>query len=223
MADRFLGNSLAFLGIFPIVSVRPCRYIKRMTREKNSPESQDPAFEGNSREGYGAPATDDPTREVNWTLPRGRFGGPDRNEDIEDSYGTDWEDEVEPVWRYNSDMPSTPFDEFMESYSTEVRQLAAAARRLVLEELPDAVEQVDVKSRLVAYGVGPKMNDLVCIISPLKNAVNLGFYRAVDLPDPAGLLEGTGKLHRHVRINSIEDLERPELRSLLQAAVTARQ
>jgi len=196
-------------------------YIKGMTDKHNLPE--DPAFEGNSREGYGAPATDDPTREVNWTFPRGRFGGSDRNEDIQDSYGTDWEDDVEPVWRYNSDMPDTPFDEFMESYDQEVRQLAAATRRLILEELPDAVEQVDPKSRLVAYGAGKGMKDIVCVISPLKKGVNLGFYRAVELPDPAGLLEGTGKLHRHVRISAVEDLERPELRQLLQAAVASKQ
>jgi hypothetical protein len=191
-----------------------------MTKQPNNPE--DPAFEGNSREGYGAPASDDPTREINWTFSRGRFGGSDRSEDIQDSYGTDWEDDVEPVWRYNSDMPTTPFDDFMESYSSEVCQRATAARRLVLDVLPDAVEQVDPTSKLVAYGIGAKMSDIVCVISPLKNAVNLGLYHAVNLPDPAGLLEGTGKLHRHVRLNSDDDLERPELRELLKAAVAAK-
>jgi hypothetical protein len=45
----------------------------------------------------------------------------------------------------------------------------------------------------------------------------------MELPDPAKLLEGTGKLHRHVKLKSKADLETAALKSLLKAAVARRE
>jgi hypothetical protein len=63
------------------------------------------------------------------------------------------------------------------------------------------------------------MKDMLCVIMPLKAGVNLGFFRGVDLPDPAGLLQGTGKRHRHVRIQDSKELHSPAVRDLLAAAL----
>jgi hypothetical protein len=49
--------------------------------------------------------------------------------------------------------------------------------------------------------------------------VNIGFWDGVSLPDPEGLLEGTGKRARHVKIRSLPDLERPAVRVLIKSAV----
>jgi hypothetical protein len=48
--------------------------------------------------------------------------------------------------------------------------------------------------------------------------VTLGFWRSTEPPDPVGLLEGGGKLHRFVRIRSEADLDAPALRALMRAA-----
>ncbi len=40
--------------------------------------------------------------------------------------------------------------------------------------------------------------------------------------DPAGLLSGIGKRHRHVKIRSVADAARPELRELLLPALAAK-
>ncbi len=37
--------------------------------------------------------------------------------------------------------------------------------------------------------------------------------------DPAGLMEGAGKVHRHVKLRDRADLDRPELRDLMAAAL----
>ncbi len=110
---------------------------------------------------------------------------------------------------------------FLATYSSEVRDLAWRVRAAVLTVLPQAVEQVDVPSKLIGYSFGQKMADVVCVIMPLKTAVNLGFARGTDLPDPAKLLEGTGKRARHVKIKTTADLENPALRALLEAAGAA--
>jgi hypothetical protein len=109
------------------------------------------------------------------------------------------------------------------AYSPAVQALARQARALILELLPGIQEQVDPPDKLVAYGYGPKMADTVCVLMPLKAGVNLGLAGGAALPDPAGLLRGTGKRHRHVRLSTAADLEHPALRALLQAAAAQRQ
>ena len=51
----------------------------------------------------------------------------------------------------------------------------------------------------------------------------MGIAYAIELPDPAKLLEGTGKLHRHVKLKSKANLETAALKSLLKAAVARRE
>ncbi|MGB9436225.1 MAG: hypothetical protein WBQ89_28505, partial [Candidatus Acidiferrum sp.] len=48
--------------------------------------------------------------------------------------------------------------------------------------------------------------------------VTFGFLRGTSLPDPAKLLEGTGKHLRHVKLRAIEDLRKPALKKLIRAA-----
>lgn len=110
---------------------------------------------------------------------------------------------------------------FLSAYSPEVRALALQVRALVLEVIPEAVEQVDLPGKLLGYGRTATYKDTICVIMPLKAGVNLGLARGVDLPDPEGLLTGTGKRARHVRLSGPADVNRPALRALLEAAVEA--
>jgi hypothetical protein len=48
--------------------------------------------------------------------------------------------------------------------------------------------------------------------------VTFGFLCGTSLPDPAGLLEGTGKNLRHVKLRTAEDVSTPALRKLIEAA-----
>ena len=112
---------------------------------------------------------------------------------------------------------------FLAPYALEVRSLALAARSFVFKMIPDISEQVDAKARIISYGYGPKYADMVCMLMPTKAGVNLGIAYAMELPDPAKLLEGTGKLHRHVKLKSKADLETAALKSLLKAAVARRE
>jgi hypothetical protein len=114
------------------------------------------------------------------------------------------------------------FAALLSGYSRDVQALARAARKLVLAVLPDAAEQVDPPDRLIAYSVGPKMKDVVFTLMPLKAGLNLGVANGASLPDPAGLLAGTGKRHRHVRLTTLEDAANPALRALLEAAAGRR-
>ncbi len=71
--------------------------------------------------------------------------------------------------------------------------------------------------------VGPKKaTEHFCYISMHKSHIDLGFNYGSELPDPEGLLQGTGKLFRHLKITTPEDLARPAVRRLLEAASTHR-
>jgi hypothetical protein len=48
--------------------------------------------------------------------------------------------------------------------------------------------------------------------------VNVGFFRGAELPDPAGLLEGTGKHMRHVKLRPGADIDAAALTALIAAA-----
>ena len=103
----------------------------------------------------------------------------------------------------------------------EIRTLALETREFVNRIVPGADEMIDSKARLIGYGYGPGYADTICVIMLTKKAVNLGIARAVGLPDPHGLLEGTGKRHRHVKLRRSSDLRKPGLRVLLKSAVKA--
>jgi hypothetical protein len=90
----------------------------------------------------------------------------------------------------------------------------------VLEVLPEAREILDRSDRLVAYATGPRpIKDLWAGIAPHTSHVNLQLANGALIADPAGLVEGTGKRVRHVKLRSVGDVERPELRSLLDASL----
>lgn len=50
--------------------------------------------------------------------------------------------------------------------------------------------------------------------------VNVGFFRGAELPDPTHLLEGTGKLMRHVKLHPDREIDAPALTNLIQTAYT---
>jgi hypothetical protein len=55
-------------------------------------------------------------------------------------------------------------------------------------------------------------------VAVFKNHVNVGFFHGASLPDPARLLEGTGKYMRHVKIKPNVDVDEPALQALVIAA-----
>ena len=48
--------------------------------------------------------------------------------------------------------------------------------------------------------------------------VNVGFFGGAELADPSGLLEGTGKFMRHVKLKPGQDIDRRALILLIESA-----
>ena len=85
------------------------------------------------------------------------------------------------------------------------------------------VEIVWIKQKNTGFGTGPKKNtEHFCWLMPARNHVSLGFNYGAELPDPKNLLEGSGKLFRHHKIKSVNDLSNPDLIVLIKFATTYR-
>jgi hypothetical protein len=54
-----------------------------------------------------------------------------------------------------------------------------------------------------------------------KRGVKIGVARGSELPDPNSLLQGSGKVHRHVPLHEIGDLKHPGLKTILETGVDA--
>jgi hypothetical protein len=114
---------------------------------------------------------------------------------------------------------SNRFEEIIAEASPRVEALARGTKALIQNVMPDVVEVPWPKQKIIGYGVGPKkMSEHFCYIGIFKNHVNLGFYYGAELPDPENLLEGSGKLLRHIKIARIEQLENPAIHRLVAAA-----
>jgi hypothetical protein len=115
------------------------------------------------------------------------------------------------------------FDDLLTMSAPSQHAVMKRLREIILEVDPAACEVVRLGDRAATYGIGQKkMSEGYAYIMPFASWVNLGFYKGTDLPDPDGLLEGTGNKLRHVKIRSLDAVEHPAIRALLAAALEER-
>ena len=112
-------------------------------------------------------------------------------------------------------------DKLLETYPADVQEITLITRQMIGSTIPNLVEMVDQSARVIGYGFGPTYKDMICTIILSKGGVKLGIVGGAALPDPKGLLEGTGKRHRYVVIAKPSDVEKPGLKALLKAGVAA--
>ncbi len=108
---------------------------------------------------------------------------------------------------------------FLAAYPREVRDVALAARNLLRKAVPGATETLEERAKIIGYGYAPGYKGLVCTLMLSRAGVKVGIVRGSELPDPNGLLQGSGKVHRHVALKSVADLKQPALKRLLKTAV----
>ena len=77
----------------------------------------------------------------------------------------------------------------------EIAELLAETRELVLETIPDGGEKRYHKGRGYGYYSGKQ---LVCGVFIYIDRVEISFLEGTSMPDPMGLLSGSGKQSRSV-------------------------
>lgn len=112
-------------------------------------------------------------------------------------------------------------EKILSKYPEDISDLALAARKLILKELPDISEIPDEKANMIAYGFANTYKDMICTIILSKKGIKIGLNKGSELNDPEGLLEGTGKVHKYVQINATKDLKNPAIKDLLKEGLKA--
>jgi hypothetical protein len=106
-------------------------------------------------------------------------------------------------------------------YEPEIQRLVHAARRTLRGAFRGATESSEPHAHLLGYSYGPGYKGTVATLILSKTGVKIGIPYGSSLPDPARLLAGEGKVHRHVAIKDPAELKAPELKALLQNALRA--
>lgn len=108
----------------------------------------------------------------------------------------------------------------LEFKGKDLTDLYEDLRMFILEECPGANELLYHTHALTSlYSVTEKMTDGFCMIPIYSNHLNLGFNKGTLLPDPEGLLRGTGKLIRHIPITGRKDYRNPQVKVLIREAL----
>jgi len=122
-----------------------------------------------------------------------------------------------------SDTKFGTFEDLLQIAEESQRPTLTRLREIILSIHPEATEVVRLGDKAATYGLGPKkMSEGYVYLMPHASWVNLGFYQGADLPDPDGLLEGTGKKLRHVKIRASAEADNQGIRTLIQAALAER-
>ena len=102
----------------------------------------------------------------------------------------------------------------------ELVDLYIALRTFVLSHYSESVELLYHTHALTSvYSVSEKMGDGFCMIPIYTAHLNLGFHKGTLLDDPHKLLQGTGKLIRHIPITNKKDYRNPKVKKLVKAAI----
>jgi len=111
--------------------------------------------------------------------------------------------------------------EFLHRYEPGVQAVALGLRRVVLDEMAPCHEYIFALRYTIMLLYGPTaraIEDCISMISVHRKHVNLRFAHGTELEDSYGVLQGTGKRMRHIRVKSLSELDRPELRAYLRQA-----
>jgi hypothetical protein len=116
--------------------------------------------------------------------------------------------------------PSPQLLDLLAESSPGVTHLALALRELVLTEAPEAEEVLySVYAEVIVFKLPGRKRGAFCNICAYARHVNLLFYHGAQLPDPHGVLTGTGKQMRHIRFDSPDDLCHSYLRGYIRSAI----
>src|SRR6059058_390902 len=109
---------------------------------------------------------------------------------------------------------------FIDKFEPKHRATIRAVRKALRARFPTAHQLVYDNYNFFVIGFGPTERPSDCFISiaAASNGVGLCFTHGATLPDPAGILSGSGKQMRFVRLPSADVLEQPALQALLNVA-----
>ena len=110
---------------------------------------------------------------------------------------------------------------FIAKFTPAHQTLIRAVRKRLRAVMPTACEMVydNYNFFVIGYGAEDRPSEAVLSLIAAANGVALCFIQGAKLPDPEGVLVGSGKQTRSIHLESADELERPAIRALIRAAI----
>jgi len=110
---------------------------------------------------------------------------------------------------------------FVAKFEPQHQALIRAARKILRRRFPTANELVydNYNFFVIGYCATERPSDCIVSLAAGAGGVGLSFYYGSSLPDPHKLLLGGGSQNRFIRLPSADVLLRPQVESLIAAAV----
>jgi hypothetical protein len=117
--------------------------------------------------------------------------------------------------------PAKQIAGFISKFDPEVARVIRSARAVLRKRFPTAIEQVYDNYNFLAIGFCTTERTSDCMVSLAAQAkgVSLSFYYGASLPDPQRILLGSGNQNRFIRLESAAALSKPDVQTLLAAAM----
>jgi hypothetical protein len=110
---------------------------------------------------------------------------------------------------------------FINKFDAKHRSLIRSVRKELRKRFPtaNALAYDNYNFFVIGYGPTERPSDCIVSIAAAASGVGLCFIHGASLPDPTRILFGEGNQTRFIRLESANRLNRPEVKSLLAAAV----
>ena len=117
--------------------------------------------------------------------------------------------------------PSSQVASFIARFDPANAKLIRACRSAMRKRLPSANELVydNYNFLAIGYSASERPSDCVFSLAAGSNGVSLSFYYGATLPDPDGILLGSGNQNRFVRLPTVATLADPKVERLMRAAL----
>ena len=105
-------------------------------------------------------------------------------------------------------------DEFVKHKVLPQHQdIVTMIRQLMREIAPDAKE-------VISYGIlAWKGKRMLAVISPTKKDITFAFSRGAEFEDKYGILQGVGKVSKHIKIKNLNDVNKGVLQYYIKQAL----
>ena len=110
---------------------------------------------------------------------------------------------------------------FIAKFDPAIAKVTRACRSVLRKRYPAAIELVYDNYNALAIGYSPteRTSDVIFSVAVYARGVNLYFMYGRSLPDPNGLLQGSGNQGAFIRLDSVGVLEEPKVIDLITRAV----
>ena len=86
--------------------------------------------------------------------------------------------------------------------------------RELMQDYAPAVKEV------ISYGIPAyRAKNILVVISPTRKDITLAFSRGAEFEDRYNLLQGVGKVSKHVKLKNLADVNKDVLRYYIQQAL----